>query len=138
MLLNLVWYLKTGAFFSHSGCREINEQLCSSVAHFVIKHKPRGCVETHSSVQSQGSVQLFVTPWTVARRVSLSITNSWSFLKLISIKLVMRSDHLILCRPLSSHLQSFPASGSFPVSQEKTSHQVAKILEFQLQHQSFQ
>ena len=56
-----------------------------------------------------------------ARQASLSITNSWSLLKFISIKSVMQSNHLILCRPFSSCLQSFPASGSFPMSQFFTS-----------------
>ena len=45
-------------------------------------------------------VQLFVTPWTAARQASLSITNSQSLLKLMSIELVMPSSHLILCHPL--------------------------------------
>ena len=53
-----------------------------------------------SSVQSLSHVQLFVTPWTVARQASLSITNSQSLLKLMSIESVMPSSHLILCRPL--------------------------------------
>ena len=53
-----------------------------------------------SSVQSLSHVQQFGTPWTAARWVSLSITNSWSLLKLMSIKQVMPSNHLILCRPL--------------------------------------
>jgi len=63
-------------------------------------------------------VRLFVTPWTAARQASLSIANSWSLLKLMSIELVMPSNHLILCCPLLL-LPSvfFPASGSFPVSQ---------------------
>ena len=52
-------------------------------------------------------------PWTAACQASLSITNPWSLLKLMSIKWVMSSTHLILCHPLSSCLQSFPASGSF-------------------------
>ena len=52
----------------------------------------------------------------------------------MAITLVMPSNHPILCRPFSSRLQSFPASGSFPMSQ--LSHQLAKGL--QLQHQSFQ
>ena len=52
-------------------------------------------------------------PWTTARQASLSITNSRSLLKLMSILLVISSKHFILCHPLSSHLQSFPASGSF-------------------------
>ena len=53
-----------------------------------------------SSVQSFSCVQLFVTPWTAARQASLSITNSWSLLKLMSIKSVMPPNYLILCRPL--------------------------------------
>jgi len=52
-------------------------------------------------------------PWTTAQQASLSITNSWS----LSIESVMPSKHLILCRPLLLHPQSFPASGSFQMSQ---------------------
>ena len=54
-----------------------------------------------SSVRLISSVQLFVTPWTAARQASLSITNSWSFLKLMFIKLVMPSNHLTLLLPPS-------------------------------------
>ena len=53
-----------------------------------------------SSVQSLSHVWLFVTPWTAACQASLSITNSWSLLKLTSIESVMPSNHLILCCPL--------------------------------------
>ena len=53
-----------------------------------------------SSVQSLSHVQLFVTPWTAACQASMSITNSQSLLKLVSIELVMPSNHLILCLPL--------------------------------------
>ena len=53
-----------------------------------------------SSVQSLSRVRLFVTPWTAACQASLSITNSRSSLKLMSIESVMPSSHLILCRPL--------------------------------------
>ena len=53
-----------------------------------------------SSVQSLSCVLLFVTPWTAACQASLSITNSQSSLKLMSIELVMPPSHLILCRPL--------------------------------------
>ena len=56
-------------------------------------------------------------PWTAACQASLSITNSWSLLKLMSIELVMPSNNLILCHHFSSCFQSFPASGSFPMSQ---------------------
>ena len=55
-----------------------------------------------SSVQSLSHVRLFVTPWTAVRQTSLSITNSGRLPKLMSIELVMPSNHLILCRPLLS------------------------------------
>ena len=51
-------------------------------------------------VQLFSRVQLFVTPWTAAHQASLSVFNSWSLLKLMSIELVMPSNHLILCCPL--------------------------------------
>ena len=70
-----------------------------------------------SSVQSLSCVQLFATPWTAARQASLSVTNSWSLLKLMSIESVMPSNHLTLCHPLLLFLQSFPASGSLQMSQ---------------------
>ena len=74
-----------------------------------------------SSVQSLSRVRLFVTPGTAARQASLSITNSQSPHKPMSIESVMPSNHLILCCPLSSCPQSFPASGSFPMCQLFTS-----------------
>ena len=70
-----------------------------------------------SSVQSLSHIWLFVTPWFAARQASLSITNSWSSLKLMSIKLVMHPAISSSVVPFSSCLQSFPASGSFPMSQ---------------------
>ena len=62
-----------------------------------------------SSVQSLGRVQLFVTPRTAARQASLSITNSRSLLKLMSIELVMPANHLILSRPLLLPPSIFPS-----------------------------
>ena len=53
-----------------------------------------------TSVQLFSHVRLFATPWAVTHQASLSITNSWSLLKLMSIKLVMPSNHLILFHPL--------------------------------------
>ena len=53
-----------------------------------------------NSVQSLSRVRLFATPWIAARQASLSITNSQSLPKLMSIESVMPSSHLILCRPL--------------------------------------
>ena len=89
------------------------------------------------SVQSLSCVRLFATPRTAALQASLFITNSWNLLKLVSIESVMPSNHLILCLPLllpplnlSQHQGLFQWVGSL--------HQVAKVLEFQLQHSSFQ
>ena len=62
-----------------------------------------------SSVQSLSHVQLFVTPWTAAHRASLSITNSQSLPKLMSIESVMPSNHLILCCPLLLLPSIFPS-----------------------------
>ena len=91
---------------------------------------------TVTSVQSLSGVWLIVTPWTAARQASLSITNSWSLPKLMPIESVM----LHLSHPLSS-----PSPPTFDLSQHQglfewvsSSHQVAKALKFQLQHQSFQ
>ena len=69
------------------------------------------------SVQSLSRVRLFVTPWIAARQAFLSITNSRSLLKLMSVESVMPSSHLILSSPFSSCPQSFPASGSVQMSQ---------------------
>jgi len=62
-----------------------------------------------SSVQSLSRVWLFVTPLTAAHQASLSITNSWILLKLMSIESVMPSYHLILCRPLVLLPSIFPS-----------------------------
>ena len=62
-----------------------------------------------SSVQSLSCVQLFKTPWTAARQASLSITNFWSLLKLMSIESVVPFNHLILCRPLLLLHSIFPS-----------------------------
>ena len=67
-------------------------------------------------IQSLSHVQLFVTLWTVECQASLSFSISWSLLRFTSIELVMLSDHLILCCLFSSCPQSFPGSGSFPMS----------------------
>ena len=79
---------------------------------FLLTHLFSKCL-----VQSLSHVQLFATPWMAAHQASLSFTISWSLLKLMSIESMMPSNHLILCHPFSSCPQSFPASGSFPMSQ---------------------
>ena len=62
-----------------------------------------------TSVQSLSHVQLFATPWTAVCQASLSITKSWSLLKLMSIESVMPSNHLILCHPLLLPSSVFPS-----------------------------
>ena len=86
-----------------------------------------------SSVQSLSRVLLFATPWTAAHQASLSITSSHSLFRLMSIESVMPSNHLIFYPPAFILSQS---QGFF--QWVTSSHQVAKVLEFQLQHQSFE
>ena len=93
------------------------------------------CVQ-QTSVQWLNRVQLFVTPWTATCQASLSNTNFCSLIKLMSIKSVMPSSHLILCRPLLLLPSIFPSIRVFP--NESALQQVAKVLEFQFQHQFFQ
>ena len=73
-----------------------------------------------SSVQSLSRVRLFATPWTAAHQASLSITNTWSLLKLMSIELVMPSNHFILCRPFLLLPSIFPSIRVF--SKESVLH----------------
>ena len=70
-----------------------------------------------SSVQSLSRVRLFATPWISARQASLSITNSQSLLKSMSIESVMLSNHFILCRPLLLLLPIPPSIRVFSMSQ---------------------
>ena len=67
-------------------------------------------------VRHDFTTTLLETPWTAAHQASLSITNSLSLLKLMSFVSLMPSNHLTLCCPFSSCPQSFPASGSLPMS----------------------
>ena len=69
-----------------------------------------------AAVQSLSWVWLFPTIWTAEHQASLSFTNSWSFLKLISFESVMPSNHLILCPPLLLPLSIFPSIRVFSVS----------------------
>ena len=78
--------------FSHWANVFLNKMKCYLISSFSFL----GILETISSVQSLSRVWLFVTPWTAACQASLSITNSWSLFKLMSIESVMPSNHLIL------------------------------------------
>ena len=88
-------------------------------------------------VQLLSCVLFFATPWTATHQASLSFNISRSLLKLMSIESVMSSNHLILCRPLRLLPPIFLSIRGI-VQWVSSSHQVAKVLEFQLQHQSYQ
>ena len=83
-----------------------------SRAQVLVQHGP-GLNMTFSSVQSLSHVRPFEIPWTAARQASLSTTNSGSLLKLMSIELVMPSNHLVLCRPLPLPSSIFPSNRVF-------------------------
>ena len=88
---------------------------------YLVSACQRNRTDRISSFQSLSHVQLFATPWNAVHQASLSITLSQSLLKLMSIESVMPSNHLTSIVPFSSCLQSFPASGSFPMSHFYTS-----------------
>ena len=91
-----------------------------------------------SSVQSLSRVWLFASPWTVAHQASLSITNSQSPPKPMSVELVMPSNNLILCCPLLLLPSIFPSIRVFSNESALCIRWPERVLEFQLQHQSFQ
>ena len=89
------------SFMQHYVC-EIHPQWCVKFGFFSLLGTIQLC-----SVQSLSCVRLLATPWTAACRASLSITNSRSLLKRMSIELVMPSNHLIFCRPLCVNIPQF-------------------------------
>ena len=124
--------------FLHQGIfliQWLNSHLLPALAVRLFTAEPPGKPQNFhvSSVQSLGhlSVQLFVTQWTTARQASLSITNSWRLLKLMSIKpFHPLSSHSPLAFNLSLHQGLLKWISSL--------QKVAKVSEFQLHHQSFQ
>ena len=97
-----------------------------------------------SQFSSLSRVRLFATTWTAVRQASLSITNSWSLLKLLSNESVMPSNHLILCHPLLLLPSTFPSSKVFSnesvlqcdLSDPKTSVIPSMTLKFWYRHDS--
>ena len=117
------WIMKLFPNFGWASYQSVIHRSCWHI------YSATGSVQ-FSSVQSLSRVRLFATPWITARQASLSITNSRSSLRLASIKSVMPSSHLILCRPLLL-LPPIPPSISL-FQWVNSSHEVAKVLEFQL------
>ena len=93
------------------------------------------CMSTFSASSVTQSCPTLCNPMDCSKQASLSINNSRSVLKLMFTELVMPSNHLILGLPFSSCLQS--VQDQVPLQWVSSSHQVAKVLEFQLQRQSF-
>jgi len=109
-----------GSFVHKIFQARVQEWVAISFSKGLVKDQVSG----DSSVQLLSRVQLFVTPWTAARRASLSITNSQNLLKLMPIESVMPFNHLILCHPLlppsifpsnskSSKIESHPFQGLY-------------------------
>ena len=96
-----------------------------------------GMLVQFSSVQSLSHVRLFATPWITACKASLSNTNSWSSPRLSSIESVMPFIHLILCLSPSPPAPN-PSQHPSLFRWVNSLHEVAKVLEFQLQHHSLQ
>ena len=103
--IDICWFKYNNAYMSIPNSQFLWWKKLSRSSLLAIVHP---CIQL-SSVQSLSLVRLFVTPWTAARQASLSITNSWSLLKLMSIELVMPSNHLILCCPLLFLPSIFPS-----------------------------
>ena len=129
-LVNIKWI-----FILNTHCY-LSGLLCSCIcwAHIYKADIAIGHLHQFSSV-TQLRPSLY-NPWTAACQDSLSFTNSWSLLKLMSMESVMTSNHLILCRPLLLPPSIFPSIKQGLFKWVSSSHQVAKVLE--LQHQSFQ
>ena len=131
----------TVSIVSPSICHEVMGLDAMIFVFWMLNFKPTFSLFSHlkdSSGQSLSHVQLFAAPWTTACQASVSITNSQSSLRLTSIESVMPSNHLILCCPLLLLPSIFPNINQGLFQWVSTLHQVAKLLEFQIQHLSFQ
>ena len=130
---NKLWYNRIlFKLFIHDTCMDF-------LVHMYTHMTTHVCIYSHqfSSLQSLSHVRLFVTPWTSASQASLSITNSRSSLKPMSIELVMPSNHLILCCPLLL-LPLIPPSTRVFSNQSALHIRWPKYWSFQLQYQSYQ
>ena len=109
--LLLLWLKRMGSYSND------NLQNCNTITTYTVTLNfykgVTGLNHLKSSVQSLSCVQIFATPWTAALQTSLSITNSWSLLKLMSIESVIPSNHLILCHPLLLPPSIFPSMRIF-------------------------
>ena len=107
-------------------CLKTNLLACQNLTIYIQANTIFSSVQ-FSSFQSLSHVRLFATPWTAAHQAPLSITNSWSSLKLTSIKSAMPSNNLILCRPLLLPPSIFPSIRVFS-NEFSSSHQVLDLI----------
>ena len=101
MFISWLWYCTINYARCYYG-EKLSDGYMASLWYFLRVHQ-------FSLVQMLSCVRLFATPWTAGHQASLSITNSQSLLKPMSIKLVMPTNHLILCRPLLLLPSIFPS-----------------------------
>ena len=111
-MMNLQKYFLDGK--EKLSSRNNNFKNCNSKEEKESNLSLRGNWNQFSSVQSLSHVQLFETPWTAAHQAYLSISNSQSLLRLMSVELVMPSNHLILCCPLLLPPSVLPSIRVFP------------------------
>ena len=97
------WAMVHGVTKSQTWLNRLNMRTCNQII------VPSIWTSPNAVVQSLSHVSLFATPWTTALQASLSITDSWSLLKVMSIESVMPSNHLILCHPLLLLPSIFPS-----------------------------
>ena len=98
--MKICMFIKVQIIYSGHIPAYLYRELCTSLEQWAEPRQNKTLHAHFSSVQSLSCVRLFVTPGTATRQASLSITSSWSLLKLMSIKSMMPSNHLIFCRPL--------------------------------------
>ena len=139
--MNLLHARNPGRFWWVDGAEENDKMYLLPSRSLYFERNKKLCIHTwyinaFVVVQSLSRVQLCGTLWTAACQAPLSFTISWSLFRLMSIESVMPSNHLILCSPLLFFPSIFPSIRVF--SRVGSSHQVAKVLKLQLQHQSFQ
>ena len=94
-------------------CVSRNLSIISKLSNLLVYNLSQDKGPQFRAVQLLSHVQLFATPWTAARHTFLSITNSWSLLKLMSIKTLIPSNHLTLCHPLLLPPSIFPSIRAF-------------------------
>ena len=131
------WWTGRPGVLRFMGSQTVGHDWATELKHINICSHNRYFSLRLTFVQLLSHIWLFVTPWTAAHQASLSFTSYGSLLKPMSIELMMPSNHVILCCPLLLLPSIFLSIRVFFYWVDIL-HQVVKVLELQLQHQSFQ